>query len=156
MQDEFFMEKGVDHIIESFVGRSGEAYQYLYLYGDTGKTNAVVDRLLNAYSVSNPLARIQRLTGDTFVDDVITSIIRGKWQLFTKLLCACDLLAVSGIEAIAGKEAPMEQLYCILDNLLERGTPFIVTGTTHPQSISGLAPRIRTILEGALIWRVSG
>ena len=149
----------IEKIISLNAEGSREIYRHLYLYGEAELTKAATEKLVTTYLSVHPHMSLNRFTGITFAHSVIDALI--KQDIFTSLaeyvwyLSQCDLLVIEDIQELPGSKGIMEYLYVILDKRLEQGLPFLITGNVIPSAMPKLEPRILTILEGSLIWKLT-
>ena len=149
----------IDKIISLNAEGVREIYRHLYLYGETELTKAATEKLVMTYRCLYPHMSLDRFTGITFTQRVIEVLINQtistSFAEFVWYLSHCELLAIEDIQELSGSKGIMEYLYIILDKRLEQGLPFLITGNVIPSAIPKLEPRIRTILEGSLIWKLT-
>lgn len=149
----------IDKIISFNAEGSREIYRHLYLYGETELTKAATEKLVMTYLSAHPHMSLERFTGISFAQRVLEVLIKQhistSFAEFVWYLSHCDLLLIEDIQELPGSKGIMEYLYVILDKRLEQGLPFLITGNVIPSAIPKLEPRILTILEGSLIWKLT-
>ncbi len=130
----------------------GGLYNPLYIYGGSGlgKTH-LLQAVGNCIRELNPKARILYQSADRFVHEFITAIRFDKAAAFEQRYRDVDVLLIDDIQFIARKEQTQEAFYHIFNALYEARKQIVFSSDTLPGNIEGLAQRIRSRLDGALI-----
>lgn len=115
----------------------------LFLYGPTGlgKTH-LMQAVGNALLQAKPNARVMYMTSESFVQDFVSSLQRGKVEEFKKNCRSLDLLLVDDIHLLAGKEASLVEFFYTFNALLDESKQIILTSDRYPKELTELDPRL--------------
>lgn len=115
----------------------------LFLYGPTGlgKTH-LMQAVGNALLQAKPSARVMYMTAESFVQDFVTSLQKGKVDEFKKNCRSLDLLLVDDIHLLAGKEASLVEFFYTFNALLDESKQIILTSDRYPKELTELDPRL--------------
>lgn len=115
----------------------------LFLYGPTGlgKTH-LMQAVGNALLQIRPNARIMYMTAESFVQDFVTSLQRGKVEDFKKNCRSLDLMLVDDIHLLAGKEASLVEFFYTFNALLDESKQIILTSDRYPKELTELDARL--------------
>ena len=145
------LEKG---IIEGIVQGNKEVYNPVFFYGDPVRVRFIMDRLVKAYMHEHPQDFIYRTNGIDFVCGIIHSIKDGTIESFKNAFARAKLVVFESVEVIAGREATMELFYNLFDTVYESGGTIVLGGAKPPAQIHALEDRVRTQMEGSLLYCV--
>ncbi|MCH4248639.1 chromosomal replication initiator protein DnaA [Acinetobacter populi] len=111
----------------------------LFLYGPTGlgKTH-LMQAVGNALLQVRPNARVMYMTAESFVQDFVSSLQRGKVEEFKKNCRSLDLMLVDDIHLLAGKEASLVEFFYTFNALLDESKQIILTSDRYPKEMKGL------------------
>ena len=115
----------------------------LFLYGPTGlgKTH-LMQAVGNALLQAKPNARVMYMTAESFVQDFVASLQKGKVDEFKKNCRSLDLLLVDDIHLLAGKEASLVEFFYTFNALLDESKQIILTSDRYPKELTELDPRL--------------
>ena len=115
----------------------------LFLYGQTGlgKTH-LMQAVGNALLQAKPNARVMYMTAESFVQDFVSSLQKGKVEEFKKNCRSLDLLLVDDIHLLAGKEASLVEFFYTFNALLDESKQIILTSDRYPKELTELDPRL--------------
>lgn len=115
----------------------------LFLYGPTGlgKTH-LMQAVGNALLHAKPNARVMYMTAESFVQDFVSSLQKGKVEEFKKNCRSLDLLLVDDIHLLAGKEASLVEFFYTFNALLDESKQIILTSDRYPKELTELDPRL--------------
>ncbi|WP_269915446.1 chromosomal replication initiator protein DnaA [Acinetobacter sp. HY1485] len=115
----------------------------LFLYGPTGlgKTH-LMQAVGNALLQAKPNARVMYMTAESFVQDFVASLQKGKVEEFKKNCRSLDLLLVDDIHLLAGKEASLVEFFYTFNALLDESKQIILTSDRYPKELTELDPRL--------------
>ncbi|MDQ1209184.1 chromosomal replication initiator protein [Acinetobacter baylyi] len=115
----------------------------LFLYGPTGlgKTH-LMQAVGNALLQAKPNARVMYMTAESFVQDFVSSLQKGKVEEFKKNCRSLDLLLVDDIHLLAGKEASLVEFFYTFNALLDESKQIILTSDRYPKELTELDPRL--------------
>ena len=141
----------VSGIIEKMTADTDANYHAVYLYGTSEKTADILDRIEKQLRSADPHRRIIRTSPDAFLQELLQALCDGCRFEWNRATSDCDCLMIDQIERFIGREASQEQLYLILDRMLETHKYVVAAGTQAPVHQSGMSDRIRSQLEGMLV-----
>lgn len=115
----------------------------LFLYGPTGlgKTH-LMHAVGNALLQAKPNARVMYMTSESFVQDFVSSLQKGKVEEFKRNCRSLDLLLVDDIHLLAGKEASLVEFFYTFNALLDESKQIILTSDRYPKELTELDPRL--------------
>ena len=76
------------------------------------------------------------------------------FQILRDQYLKTDILLLDDLQEIAGKRHSQQMLLTILDELMGRAKQIVVAGTTRPQNISSLEPRLCSRLGGSAVFGI--
>ncbi len=119
----------------------------LFLYGPTGlgKTH-LMQAVGNALLQAKPNARVMYMTSESFVQDFVSSLQKGKVEEFKKNCRSLDLLLVDDIHLLAGKEASLVEFFYTFNALLDESNSWGLSVGVEPPDIE---TRIEILLKKA-------
>ena len=126
----------------------------LCLYGPTGwgKTH-LMQAVGNALLQAKPNARVMYMTSESFVQDFVSSLQKGKVEEFKKNCRSLDLLLVDDIHLLAGKEASLVEFFYTFNALLDESKQIILTSDRYPKELTELDPRLVSRFSwGLSVW----
>ena len=131
----------------------GRAYNPMYIFGPAGvgKTH-LIHALGNEVLRAQPKARVVYKTGESFMNELISSIRNGSMADFReKYRRTCDVLLMDDIHFLASKESTQEEFFHTFNELHSAGKQIVLTSDKTPEEISGLEDRLRTRFAWGLI-----
>ncbi len=140
---------------EAVATKPGEAYNPFFIYGGSGlgKTH-----LLNAIAhrawQENPRRLICFLTAEQFVNDLVDSTRRHRWDAFHDRYRRVDVLLIDDIQFIAGKEQTQKEFFHTFNTLHAAHKQIVLTADCSPKEIDHLEDRLKTRFEWGLIGDV--
>ncbi len=141
-------------IIEGIVDGRKEIYNPVYFYGDESLVADALYRIASDYKRLHSSARCAWFSGDKYVHELLMAIKVGRSDKLRQLHRACDFLLFDHIEHIAGKQYTMKEFFELFDHIFIRGGRIVVAGNNAPGMIEGLEERVRTQLEGGIIYQI--
>jgi chromosomal replication initiator protein len=133
--------------------RPATQYNPLFIYsppglGKTHLLHAVGNHLLS----KNPSTRVGYFSAETFANEFIESIQRGKMMQFrAKYRDGYDVLLIDDIQFIAGRQKTEEEFFHTFNALHGTRRQIVLTSDRPPKEIDGLEDRIRTRFEWGLV-----
>ena len=115
----------------------------LFLYGPTGlgKTH-LMQAVGHALLQVRPNARVMYMTAESFVQDFVGALQRGKIEEFKKNCRSMDLMLVDDIHLLAGKEASLVEFFHTFNALLDESKQIILTSDRYPKELTELDARL--------------
>ncbi|ARC54738.1 hypothetical protein AOQ88_00455 [Candidatus Riesia sp. GBBU] len=128
----------------------------LTLYGKTGlgKTHllhATVNKILEKYNKM----KVIYTKSSKFVYEMIRSIKENKICDFRKYYCSASLLLIDDIQFFAHKKRSQEELFYIINFLLEKNRQMIFTSDRCPKEIYGISEKLQSRFRWGLIIKIN-
>lgn len=132
--------------------RPGFAYNPLFIYGQSGlgKTH-LMHAIGNDIKHKNPKAVVLYQTADRFVNEFINAIRFDKIHKFKQKYQNIDVLLIDDVQFISNKDQTQEAFFHIFNALYESHKQIIFSSDTIPQSMQGVAERLRSRMGWGLI-----
>ena len=130
----------------------GGSYNPLFIYGQSGlgKTH-LLHAIANRVRQNYPANRIVYIQSEDFVNELITTLRRGKdMQEFRDKYRNVDLFLMDDVQFIAGKDSSEEELFHTFNTLYEQKKQIVFTSDRPPQEMLRLEQRLRTRFEQGL------
>ena len=130
----------------------GTHYNPLFLYGGVGlgKTH-LVTAIGHAVLQRDPEARVEFLSSDAFMTELINSLRRDRMEQFKERFRQVDVLIVDDVQLLAGKERTQEEFFHTFNTLHEQRRQIVLTSDKVPKDIPDLEERLRSRFEWGLI-----
>ena len=132
--------------------RPGYAYNPLFIYGKSGlgKTH-LMHAIGNEIKQKNPKSVVLYQTADRFVNEFINAIRFDKVQKFKQKYQNIDVLLIDDVQFISNKDQTQEAFFHIFNALYESHKQIIFSSDLVPQSMHGVAERLRSRMAWGLI-----
>jgi chromosomal replication initiator protein len=128
------------------------AYNPLFLYGGSGLGKTHLLHAIGVYGSSLfPDMRVKYVTGETFTNEFIQSIMNTAALPFRKKYRDVDLLLIDDIQFIVGKEQTQEEFFHTFNVLYEAHKQIVVSSDRPPKEMPTLEDRLRSRFEWGLI-----
>jgi chromosomal replication initiator protein len=129
----------------------GKYWNPFFVYGGVGlgKTHllhAIGHTVIDKY----PEKKILYLTGESFMNDYITSIQKGIMNSFRLKYRNADLLLIDDVHSIQGKEGTMEELFHTFNTVYAAKKQMVFTSDRPPKELKKLEDRLRSRFEWGL------
>lgn len=137
--------------VKSLLESASPQVMPLVLYGATqsGKTHLAMG-VADWWHKHHPAARVVVTTGGDFAQQFADAIETDRVAAWRSRLYAADFLVIDDLPQLAGKRGVMQELRLLLDDLLARNVPVIVTSRTAPAAITGINDGLRSRLADGL------
>jgi len=128
-----------------------KGYNPLFLYGESGlgKTHLLY-AIAHAIHARHPDYNIVYIRGDTFTNELIEAIQRGKNQEFREKYRSADVFLMDDVQFIAGRESSQEEMFHTFNALYEEGKQIVFTADRPPKEMLRLDDRLKTRFEWGL------
>ena len=126
-------------------GRNNQFYNPLFIYGESGlgKTHLLhVIRHLATQKYPNRNALY--VTGNDFVDDLMSCILQDKGKEFREKYSSPDILLMDDIQYLVGKPTIQQELLYIYNTLRERDKQIIITSDKPVSEMYHVVDALRT------------
>lgn len=132
--------------------RPGFAYNPLFIYGQSGlgKTH-LMHAIGNDIKQKNPKSIVLYQTADRFVNEFINAIRFDKIHKFKQKYQNIDVLLIDDVQFISNKDQTQEAFFHIFNALYESHKQIIFSSDVVPQSMQGVAERLRSRMGWGLI-----
>jgi chromosomal replication initiator protein len=129
----------------------GKYWNPFFVYGGVGlgKTHllhaigqVIIDKFVEL--------KILYITGESFMNDYISSIQKGTMNSFRMKYRKADLLLVDDVHSIQGKEGTMEELFHTFNTLYAAKKQMVFTSDRPPKELKKLEDRLRSRFEWGL------
>ena len=121
----------------------GTAYNPLFIYGGVGlgKTH-LIQAIGNAALQHMPAAKIQYVTSQDYVTDVVRAYQHKSFDSFKRRYHTLDLLLIDDIQFIGGKSRTQEEFFFAFNALIEAHKQVIITCDRFPKELSDVDDRL--------------
>ena len=128
------------------------SYNPLYIYGGVGmgKTHLMhaIGRGLRA---NFPKLRVVYVSGEQFMNEMITSLRYNSINAFHERFRAADALLVDDIQSLQGKEGTQEEFFHTFNALHNTQKQIVISSDRPPKLVPGLVDRLRSRFEWGLM-----
>ena len=129
----------------------GRYWNPFFVYGGVGlgKTHllhAIGQTIVDKFAEM----KILYITGESFMNDYITSIQKGTMNSFRMKYRKADLLLIDDVHSIQGKEGTMEELFHTFNTLYAAKKQMVFTSDRAPKELKKLEDRLRSRFEWGL------
>jgi chromosomal replication initiator protein len=129
----------------------GKYWNPYFLYGGVGLGKTHILHAIGHILVDKfPELKILYITGESFMNDYITSIQKGTMNSFRIKYRKADLLLIDDVHSIQGKEGTMEELFHTFNTLYASKKQMVFTSDRPPKELRKLEDRLRSRFEWGL------
>lgn len=141
------------HAADAVAAEPGRRYNPLLLIGPpgTGKThllNALGNELAKA---SGRTATVACVGAQAWADEFLGALRDGTADVWRQRYRRIDALLVDDLHAVAGKERTQDELFHLINDLLNAGKQVVMTSERAPRDLQGFDDRIRSAFETGLV-----
>jgi chromosomal replication initiator protein len=127
------------------VGDNPGAYNPLLIYGASGLGKSHLLHSVGHKILSNKdNAKVKFLSSERFVSEMVNSIQRNKIEEFKSHFRSLDVLLLDDVQFFAKKTRSQEELFHILNALLDGKGQIVLTSDCHPKEQDGFEERLRS------------
>jgi chromosomal replication initiator protein len=130
----------------------GTVYNPLFLYGGVGlgKTH-LATAIGHTVLQRDPDARVEFLSSDAFMTELITSLRRDRMEQFKERFRHVDVLIVDDVQLLAGRDRTQEEFFHTFNTLHGQRRQIVLTSDKVPKDIPDLEERLRSRFEWGMI-----
>lgn len=129
----------------------GKYWNPFFVYGGVGLGKTHLLHAIGHTIVDNfEEMKILYITGESFMNDYITSIQKGTMNSFRIKYRKADLLLIDDVHSIQGKEGTMEELFHTFNTLYASKKQMVFTSDKPPKELQKLEDRLRSRFEWGL------
>ena len=129
----------------------GKSWNPLFLYGGVGLGKTHLLHAIGHIMIDKfPEQKIMYISGESFMNDYITSIQKGTMNSFRIRYRKADLLLIDDVHSIQGKEGTMEELFHTFNTLYAAKKQMVFTSDRPPKELRKLEDRLRSRFEWGL------
>ncbi|MBS1785772.1 MAG: chromosomal replication initiator protein DnaA [Acidobacteria bacterium] len=139
-------------VVDSHGRSSGTlAMNPFFIYGGTGlgKTHLMVG-IGHALRERNPELRLTYLKVDQFFHEVTAAIARRNTEPLRRKYQQNDVLLLDDVQTLGKLERTQEEIFYVLEYLLQHGKQIIITSDKPPQKLEGVHDRLITRFKWGL------
>ncbi len=129
----------------------GKYWNPFFVYGGVGLGKTHLLHAIGHTIINNFIEmKILYITGESFMNDYITSIQKGTMNSFRIKYRNADLLLIDDVHSIQGKEGTMEELFHTFNTLYAAKKQMVFTSDRPPKELKKLEDRLRSRFEWGL------
>ena len=129
----------------------GKYWNPLFLYGGVGLGKTHLLHAIGHIMIDKfPEQNIMYISGESFMNDYITSIQKGTMNSFRIRYRKADLLLIDDVHSIQGKEGTMEEVFHTFNTLYAAKKQMVFTSDRPPKELRKLEDRLRSRFEWGL------
>ena len=133
------------------VKNPGEAYNPLYIYGDTGvgKTH-LAQAVAHAMLKANPKMKVKYISSERFANEILSAIAEDNIMSVRDHYSQLDLWILGDIQYLLESKAAQSEFFHIFNILHQDNRQILITSDRPPSKLNGFDKTIRTRLEWGL------
>lgn len=128
---------------EAVADKPADAYNPLFLYGDTGlgKTH-LMHAIAHQVHQNYPTRRVKYLSSEKFTNEFILTIQEGRFKEFREKYRKVDVLLIDDIHFLANKERIQEEFFHTFNDLFEAKKQIVLSSDRPANEIAKLESRL--------------
>jgi len=124
-------------------GRSGTAYNPLFIYGGVGLGKTHLAHAIGNYFRSHvPHGKVRYIHAEQYVSDVVRAYQHKAFDDFKRYYHSLDMLLIDDIQFFSGKSRTQEEFFYAFNALIESHKQIVITCDTYPKEIAGMENRL--------------
>ncbi len=129
----------------------GKVYNPLFIYGGAGLGKTHLMHAIGHYiQEQHPEMQLVYITSESFTNELISAIQKGKALDFKKRFRNVDVLLVDDIQFIAGRDSTQEEFFNTFNELHGASKQIVLTSDKPPQEIPKLEERLKSRFGGGV------
>lgn len=129
-----------------------DAYNPLFLYGDSGNGKTHLMQAIGIYIIqNNPKAKVLYVTSEIFTNELIKAISENKMKQFKNKYRKVDVLLVDDIQFLENKDTTQEEFFHTFNALYEANKQIVISSDRHPKNLVNLEERLRSRFSWNLV-----
>ena len=129
----------------------GKVYNPLFIYGGAGLGKTHLMHAIGHYiQEQHPEMNLVYITSESFTNELISAIQKGKALEFKKRFRNVDVLLVDDIQFIAGRDSTQEEFFNTFNELHGASKQIVLTSDKPPQEIPKLEERLKSRFNGGV------
>lgn len=143
-------------VLNAISEKRNARYSPLFICGESEEIGEYLAPFLKKYREKHPDAVTERISGEELTQRLLRDLREGTRDVPSRRYEKTELFIIDGTEAVSGRAATMEYLYCAVDAMMENGGQIIFTSRLLPKEMSGIEDRSRTQFEAGIIVDLRG
>jgi len=131
--------------------KPGRVYNPLFLYGGVGLGKTHLMHAIGSFVRSEHGMRVQYITSESFMNDMIWAIRQGKTFEFRNRYRNVDVLLIDDVQFLSGKGGTQEEFFHTFNHLHSTGKQVVIACDRPPKEIDSLEERLLSRFESGLI-----
>ncbi len=133
-----------------------EAYNPLFLYGDSGLGKTHLMHAIGMYIMENyPHLKVLYISSEMFTNELIKAIGEKKMIEFKNKYRQVDVLLIDDIQFIGGKESTQEEFFHTFNTLHDLNKQIVISGDRPPNELTKIEDRLRSRFNSNVIADIS-
>ncbi len=130
----------------------GDVYNPLFIYGPVGVGKTHLMQAVAHKAISkDPTKKVYYCSSETFLNEMVDSIRKGKAIDFRNQYRKLDLLLIDDIQFISNWQSTQDELFHTFNTLYNAGKQIIFVSDRPPAEINNLADRLKSRFEGGMV-----
>jgi len=130
--------------------RPDEAYNPLFIYGDSGTGKTHLLQAIAHECIGRGMKALY-ISSEAFTNDLVEALRERRMAMFRERYRTVDVLLVDDIQFIAGKEATQEEFFHTFNTLHAFNKQVVLASDRHPRELTTLEDRLRSRFGSGLI-----
>jgi len=132
------------------------AYNPLFLHSSVGLGKShLLQAICRVVMLRQPEARVLYLSCETFVNDFISAVERGRMSAFRRRYRQADILVIDDVQFLTGKERTQEELFHTFNALYTAQKQLVLSSDRPPSELDGLEERLVSRFKWGLVARLA-